>query len=156
MKKIILTLLLTTLSAFSVVTFPLFNKYVTSFVEEESCGFRYTYQMRPRDFDKKDMSYFKVFYVDGGPIQSPSSTLRFKQEFEKDSFTWKSLKGDNEGLVEFSFFSQYSPTIGDAEFKIGNKTYFDRVHTISCNFIPEPSTTLFISFGALAFLRRKR
>jgi hypothetical protein len=158
MIKIILTILSLTLTTFGAVVVVNNNgRYLhTTTTLIDDGWFEYIYVIQPKNIELKNLSFFEVFFCDDAFILSPESTLRFKAEYSNTGFKWDSLKGDNDDIVYFTFLSKYAPILGDASFKMGRTTYFDKALVPSCVQIPEVSTLGFFGLGLITILRRKR
>lgn len=121
--------------------------------------YSYSYQIRPSEVDRRDLSYFEVFHCEEARIMNPEATVRFKLEQQEYSIKWNSIQSNNNNqLITFTLKSNMMPSEnGKLVFKIANKTWTqDNVLTPGCTAIPESSAMLLGCFGAVLLIRRKR
>jgi len=156
MKKLLLLLL----SAITCQAATIATNVVHSSVSLGSDGlYSYSYQIRPSDVDRRDLSYFEVFHCEEAQIMNPEATVRFKLEEKSYSIKWDSIQGNNNNqLITFTLKSNMMPSEnGRLEFKIANKTWTqNNVITPGCTAIPETSSVLLGLIGCGVFLRRRR
>jgi hypothetical protein len=156
MKKLLLLLLSAAWCSAATIT----TNIVHSSVSLGPDGlYSYSYQIRPSEVDRRDLSYFEVFHCEEARIMNPEATLNFKLNQQEYSVKWEDLPSNNNSqTITFSFKSSYTPhENGRLEFKIANKTWSQgNVITPGCTSIPETSSTLLTALGCVFLLRRKR
>lgn len=155
MKKLIKLLIVgATLAMSHAATLTLTNNNITSTVSETSDGqYRYEYVIRPRDFSNDIISEMEIQLCPDGEI----SRMAVREIDMFDSkIVWK-FKANQQGRQTFWFISPNASKLGEVTIRSNKgQEWKASAYVMGCNVVPETSSALLGTMGALFLLRRKR